>query len=172
MDRGMNWQDWPRIPIYGSEETFTPRRIWCIGRNYVEHAREMGESGSKPPLIFAKSPAGLVVGAGSNVVEVPYPVQTQEFHHEVELVVAIGNNGGVIGTAVGLDMTRRDLQASMKARRGPWSIAKDFDGAAPIGPIVSHWARLGGVNSTRWASPPRSRETRRRRRSSLRWPGR
>ena len=134
------------VPIAGSDSHFPIHRIYCVGRNYAEHAREMGQSGSEPPVFFLKpADAALAVEAGA-AGELPYPALTRELHHEVELVVALGQGGRdiapgealrhVFGYAVGLDMTRRDLQAQMKERRGPWDIGKVFDHAAPIGPIT------------------------------------
>jgi fumarylpyruvate hydrolase len=140
MNLGMDPQQWPRLTILGTEDTFLPRRVWCVGRNYAAHAREMGEDGRKPPLIFSKNPICLTPVAAEVSGRVNYPPDTEALHHEVEMVLALGEGGKVLGAAVGLDMTRRDLQTRMKERRGPWSLAKDFDGAAPIGPI-----RLGPV---------------------------
>ena len=136
MDWGMDHNDWPRLSVMGSVYGFTARRVWCIGRNYVDHAKEMGDTGTKPPLVFAKHPCGLVPVRENEAARIRYPSKTEDLHHEVELVLAIGEGGGVIGSAVGLDMTRRDLQLQMKDRRGPWTIGKDFLDSAPIGPIV------------------------------------
>jgi len=110
--------------------------VWCIGRNYVDHAKEMGETGKKPPLVFAKNPMGLVPVKDGETGVITYPIETDDLQHEVELVLAIGKGGTIVGSAVGLDMTRRDLQRAMKERRGPWSIAKDFADSAPVGPIT------------------------------------
>ena len=134
------------VPVVGSDARFPVHRIYCVGRNYAEHAQEMGQSGSEPPVFFLKpADATLAVEAGATG-ELPYPPLTRELHHEVELVVAVGEGGRniaadqaprhVFGYAVGLDMTRRDLQAQMKQRGGPWDIGKGFDHAAPIGPIT------------------------------------
>lgn len=134
------------VPVMGTDSRFPIHRIYCVGRNYAEHAKEMGQSGSEPPLFFQKpADAALPVAAG-DTGELPYPPLTRELHHEVELVVALGEGGHhiaadealrhVFGYAVGLDMTRRDLQAQMKQRSGPWDIAKGFDHAAPIGAIT------------------------------------
>ena len=128
--------EWPRLQILGSEDRFTVRRVWCIGRNYLDHAKEMGDTGTKPPLVFAKNPMGLVPAGDGEVVHIMYPSQTDELHFEVEWVLAIGEGGRIIGSTVGLDMTRRDLQRSMKERRGPWAIAKDFADSAPIGRLL------------------------------------
>ena len=124
---------------------FPVRRIYCVGRNYVEHAVEMGFTGREPPFFFLK-PADAVVPVGKGEVgRMHYPSLTKDLHHEVELVVAIGKGGRDIeaadaldhvwGYAVGLDMTRRDLQGDMKKQGRPWDIGKGFDGSAPIGEI-------------------------------------
>jgi fumarylpyruvate hydrolase len=115
--------------------------VLCIGRNYAAHAREMGATGREPPFHFLKS-----VAAVTTAPVVPYPPATADLHHEVELVVVIGRGGRDIapadaldhvwGYALGLDMTRRDLQAEAKAAARPWSAAKDFDGAAIVGPVA------------------------------------
>nr|WP_210258691.1 MULTISPECIES: fumarylacetoacetate hydrolase family protein [unclassified Devosia] len=121
---------------------FPVRRIFCVGRNYAEHAREMGNDAREAPFFFCK-PADAVVTDSSAV---PYPPQTSDLHHEIELVVAIGTGGvdipesqaldHVFGYAAGLDMTRRDLQAVAKKAGRPWDMAKGFDQSAPIGTIV------------------------------------
>ena len=120
---------------------FAVRRIYCVGRNYAEHIREMGNDERDPPFFFTKPADALVVGGA----DTPYPGQTADFHHEIELVVAIGKDGQdiaeadaldhVYGYAVGLDMTRRDLQAVAKKAGRPWDMAKGFDHSAPIGSI-------------------------------------
>lgn len=120
---------------------FAVRRIYCVGRNYAEHAREMGDDGREPPFFFAKPADAVVVGGQA----MAYPSHTNDLHHEVELVVAIGKDGSdiavsealdhVYGYAVGLDMTRRDLQAAAKKAGRPWEMAKAFDQSAPIGVI-------------------------------------
>ncbi|GLQ11599.1 fumarylacetoacetate hydrolase [Devosia yakushimensis] len=120
---------------------FAVRRIYCVGRNYAEHIREMGNDVRDPPFFFAKPADAVVVGGAS----IPYPPQTEDFHHEIELVVAIGKEGAdipvdqalthVYGYAAGLDMTRRDLQAVAKKAGRPWEMAKAFDHSAPIGTI-------------------------------------
>ena len=140
LERGMDPSEWPRLHILGSNDRFNVRRVWCIGRNYAEHAKEMGDTGTKPPLMFAKNPMGLVPVAQGETGHIVYPGQTKELHYEVEWVLAIGAGGRCVGSTVGLDMTRRDLQRAMKGRRGPWAIAKDFADSAPIGPL-----RLGGL---------------------------
>ncbi|MCC7283937.1 MAG: fumarylacetoacetate hydrolase family protein [Acetobacteraceae bacterium] len=130
------------IPVQGGG-LYPVRRIWCVGRNYAEHAREMGHDPTRePPFFFAKH-ADTVAPEGGVL---PYPVATKDLHHEIELVVAIGKGGAdiaeadalghVYGYAVGLDMTRRDLQAEAKKLARPWEMAKNFDHSCPIGPIV------------------------------------
>ncbi len=120
---------------------FAVRRVYCVGRNYAEHVREMGNDERDPPFFFSK-PADAVVAGGAAMA---YPPQTNDLHHEVELVVAIGKDGSdiaaadalshVYGYAAGLDMTRRDLQAVAKKAGRPWDMAKGFDQSAPIGTI-------------------------------------
>jgi len=132
------------VPVL-SGSRFPVHRIYCVGRNYAEHAKEMG-GGAGQPLFFLKpADAALAVEQG-RTGELAYPGLTRDLHHEIELVVAVGAGGRdiaaaeapghVFGYAVGLDMTRRDLQARMKQRAGPWDIGKAFDQAAPIGPIT------------------------------------
>ncbi|MBS0213158.1 MAG: fumarylacetoacetate hydrolase family protein [Proteobacteria bacterium] len=136
----------PAVPIRGRAEVFPVHRIYCVGRNFAEHAKEMGAAPSKPsePPVFFMKPADAVVGDGTTI---PYPRGTSELHHEVELVVALGEGSDgvvaasdalelVFGYSVGLDLTRRDLQARAKARGLPWDVAKGFDRSAPLAPIV------------------------------------
>ncbi|PWW46337.1 fumarylacetoacetate hydrolase family protein [Melaminivora alkalimesophila] len=135
------------VPLAGSAARLPVHRIYCVGRNYAAHAREMGFSGREAPFFFMK-PADAVLPPGADGTSVlPYPSQTAELHHEVELVVAIGRGGSRIpvaqamehvwGYGVGLDMTRRDLQAQMKQQGRPWCIAKGFDASAPVGPLTA-----------------------------------
>ncbi|MEY4756223.1 MAG: Fumarylpyruvate hydrolase [Pseudomonadota bacterium] len=134
------------VPVLGTQQQFPVHRIYCVGRNYEEHAKEMGFTGREPPFFFLKPADALVVAEQGATASVPYPALTQNFHHEVELVVAIGQGGKniraqdalnhVFGYAVGLDMTRRDLQNDMKKQGRPWCIGKAFDHSAPIGPIT------------------------------------
>ena len=134
------------VPVLGQPERFPVHRIYCVGRNYEEHAKEMGFTGREPPFFFMKPADALVVAEGAQTISIPYPSQTQNLHHEIELVVAIGIGGRniraadahrhVFGYAVGLDMTRRDLQGEMKKQGRPWEIGKAFDHSAPIGPIT------------------------------------
>jgi fumarylpyruvate hydrolase len=139
------------LPVAGGG-FFPVRRIYCVGRNYAEHAQEMGFTGREPPFFFMKPADSLVPVAEGETGLIDYPTLTSSFHHEIELVVAIGTGGRgiraedalahVYGYATGLDMTRRDLQTEMKKQGRPWDIGKAFDQSAPIGPIVPR-ARSG-----------------------------
>ena len=134
----------PTVPVTGGG-VFPVRRIYCVGRNYVEHAQEMGFTGREPPFFFMKPADAVVPVAEGETGGIDYPSLTKSFHHEIELVVAIGKGGRniaaadafghIYGYAVGLDMTRRDLQGEMKKLGRPWCIGKGFDQSAPIGPI-------------------------------------
>jgi fumarylpyruvate hydrolase len=135
------------VPVDGSDARFPVRRIYCVGRNYAAHAREMGFDPSRePPFFFCKPADAIVAVTHGQVGEVSYPSQTREFHHEIELVVAIGRagrdipvenaNAHVWGYAVGLDMTRRDLQLKLRDKGRPWELGKAFDQSAPVGPLV------------------------------------
>jgi fumarylpyruvate hydrolase len=129
----------PSVAVAGSERRFPVHRIYCIGRNYAEHAREMGADPDREPPFFFMKPADCVSPSGANV---PYPPRTANLHYEIELVAAVGIGGRdidvaqaenhIFGYAVGVDLTRRDLQADAKAMRRPWDTAKSFEGAAPI----------------------------------------
>jgi len=131
--------DRPGVAIHGSEKTFPVRRIYCVGRNYEAHAREMGTDPDRDPPFFFTKPADAVVANG---VDVPYPARTENFHHEIELVVAIGQGGRdisvedaeqhIFGYAVGNDLTRRDLQVAARKQGRPWDTGKAFDLSAPI----------------------------------------
>jgi fumarylpyruvate hydrolase len=133
------------VPVAGSDARFAVRRIYCVARNYAAHAREMGADERDPPFFFCKPDNAIVVCQPGETVELPYPTQTSDYQHEIELVVAIGKGGShiaatranehVFGYAVGLDMTRRDLQGQMKKQGRPWEVGKAFDHSAPIGPI-------------------------------------
>lgn len=122
---------------------FPVRRVFCVGRNYAAHAREMGNDPTREPPFFFSKPTDVLVTEGKDT---PYPSQTKNLHHEIELVVAIGTGGRdisvadalshVFGYTVGLDLTRRDLQDEAKAARRPWDMSKGFDASAPIGNIV------------------------------------
>jgi fumarylpyruvate hydrolase len=136
------------LPIHDTDQFFPVRRVYCVGRNYADHAREMGSDPTRePPFFFCKAnDAQSIIPVSPNKVnDLPYPPKTQNLHYEVELVVAIGQDGAnlsaeqakdlIFGYAVGLDMTRRDLQNAMKQNGRPWEIGKAFDYAAPIGEI-------------------------------------
>ena len=133
----------PVVPVRGQQAPFPVRRIWCVGQNYADHAREMGGDPDRAPPFFFSKPGDAVVPGGGDL---PYPPQTGNLHHEVELVAAIGIGGSeiaaenalahVFGYAVALDMTRRDLQAEAKAAGRPWAFSKGFDQSCPIAPIV------------------------------------
>ncbi|MDD5250092.1 MAG: fumarylacetoacetate hydrolase family protein [Rhodocyclaceae bacterium] len=149
----------PSVPIVGSDRGFPVRRIYCVARNYAEHAREMGATGREAPFFFMKpADAVLPVPLGATG-RMAYPPKTADLHHEIEMVVAIGRgarriaadiaNEHIYGYAIGLDMTRRDLQAELKKLGRPWDLAKGFDQSAPIGAIhpaavVGH-PRQGGI---------------------------
>lgn len=130
------------VPVAGSGEFFPVRRIYCVGRNYAAHVREMGGNEREPPFFFQK-PTDAIVRSGAAI---EYPTATSSFQHEVELVVAIGASGQdidvasakklVLGYAVGVDLTRRDLQLDARKNGRPWESGKSFDASAPIGAIV------------------------------------
>ncbi len=136
----------PAVPVQGSAAAFPVHRIYCVGRNYVEHAVEMGYTGREPPFFFLKPADTVVPVAAGSTGKMRYPSLTRSLHHEIELVVAIGTGGSgiraedasrhIFGYAIGLDMTRRDLQNEAKKLGRPWSIGKGFEESAPIGPIV------------------------------------
>ena len=129
------------VPVEGQDASFPVRRILCVGRNYAAHRREMGGDDRDPPFFFAK-PADAIVPPGRDVA---YPPRTHNLHHEIELVVALGKGGAdvpvdralelVFGYAVGVDMTRRDLQAAARDKGQPWDSSKGFDASAPISAI-------------------------------------
>lgn len=134
------------IPIAGSDEMFPVRRIYCIGRNYAAHAREMGSDPTRePPFFFQKPTDAIQYVATGTVADHPYPTLTKNYHYEAELVAALGRGGRnipldkalehVYGYTLGLDMTRRDLQRAMGDQKKPWEIGKSFDKSAPIGAI-------------------------------------
>jgi fumarylpyruvate hydrolase len=137
------------LPVAGSEDTFPVRRIWCVGRNYAAHAREMGSDPDREPPFFFAKPTDAIVQNGDPI---PYPAGTRNLHHEIELVVAIGKAGSripvdqaldhVYGYAVGLDMTRRDLQNAAKDSGRPWEMGKSYDFSAPCSAIQPA-ARIG-----------------------------
>ena len=151
------------IAVEGSEAVFPVRRIWCVGRNYADHAREMGHDPDREPPFFFQKPSDAVVPNHSTL---PYPPMTKDFQHEIELVVCIGKGGKnipleqaldhVYGYAVGLDMTRRDLQTQAKNMGRPWEPGKGFDQSAPVSAVVpaakcghptkgAIWVKVNGV---------------------------
>src|SRR5436309_4386948 len=129
------------ISVAGTGKYFPVRRLWCVGRNYVEHIKEMGQDVREPPFFFAKPPDAIVADGGT----VPYPSLTKDMHHEVELVVALKGGGRnittqkasdcIYGYGVGIDLTRRDLQIASRDIKRPWEIGKAFDASAPCGPV-------------------------------------
>jgi len=133
----------PSLPVRGTSERFPVRRIYCIGRNYADHAIEMGHDPEKEPPFFFQKNAENIDSSG----EFPYPPETNDVHFEVEMIVALKSGGAnieiadamqlVFGYGVGLDMTRRDLQGEMKKLGRPWEIGKAFERSAPMGPLVS-----------------------------------
>jgi fumarylpyruvate hydrolase len=147
--------DIPSVPIAGTSQRFPVRHIYCVGRNYAEHAKEMGGDASKePPFFFTKAADAIVAVVPPEPGRIRYPLATSNLHHEIELVVAIGKAGKatagdanqyVFGYAVGLDMTRRDLQNEMREKKRPWDIGKSFAQAAPIAPL--HPVSQAGVLS-------------------------
>jgi fumarylpyruvate hydrolase len=158
----------PSVPVAGTSQRFPVRHIYCVGRNYAEHAKEMGGDASKePPFFFTKAADSIVPVVAPEVGRIRYPLATSNFHHELELVVAIGKPGSavtvenandhVFGYAVGLDMTRRDLQNEMREKKRPWDIGKSFAQGAPIAPlhpvsqtgILTHGAITLDVNGAR-----------------------
>ena len=135
----------PAVPVAGGDVLFPVHRIYCVGRNYVEHAKEMGATGREAPFFFMKPADAILPVPHGTTGEMPYPAMTNDLHHEIELVVAIGKGGKDIaaanaaehiwGYAIGLDMTRRDLQGEAKKLGRPWCTGKGFDYSAPIAPI-------------------------------------
>lgn len=182
MDYVVAPQETTSLPIIGTEARFPVRRVYCVGRNYAAHAREMGfDPDREPPFFFCKPADAVVPVKQGETLELQYPAQTNNYHFEIELVVAIGKGGRDItaaqanehvwGYAVGLDMTRRDLQMKMREMGRPWEIGKAFDASAPIAPLYpasSHghptsadiWLQVDGVDKQRsnidkliWAVP-------------------
>lgn len=133
------------IHVAGSDKQFPVRRIYCVGRNYAEHAKEMGFTGREDPFFFCKPADAILNVADGQTGVLPYPPKTSNLHYEIELVVALGKGGRdlsveqaaecVWGYAIGLDMTRRDLQGEAKKTGRPWEVGKAFDHSAPIGPL-------------------------------------
>ncbi len=134
------------VPVVGQAARFPVHRIYCVGRNYAEHAKEMGFTGREPPFFFMKPADAVLAVEAGQTGSMAYPALTGNLHHEIELVAAIGKGGKniaaadalehIYGFAVGLDMTRRDLQNEMKKQGRPWCIGKAFEQSAPIGPIT------------------------------------
>src|SRR5690606_25709647 len=159
------------VPVAGDDRQFAVRRVYCVGRNYAAHAREMGSDPDRePPFFFCKPGDAVVPVRQGETLSLPYPPETQDFHYEIELVVALGKRGfnisrdqaldHVFGYPVGLDMTRRDLQGQMKKGGRRWEIGKAFDQSAPIGPLhpvsqVGHpgdatiWLKVNGADRQR-----------------------
>jgi len=133
------------LPVAGSSTLFPARRVYCVGRNYAEHAKEMGFTGREDPFFFCKPADAIVPVADGQTGSIPYPSKTSNLHYEMELVVVLGKGGKDIpveqatdciwGYALGLDMTRRDLQGEAKKQGRPWEVGKAFDFSAPLGPI-------------------------------------
>ncbi|CAB3645875.1 fumarylacetoacetate hydrolase family protein [Achromobacter pestifer] len=159
------------VPIAGSQDSFPVRRVYCVGRNYAAHAREMGfDPDREPPFFFCKPADAVVPVAQGHTLDLPYPPETANLHYEIELVAAIGKGGANIpvdqalqhvwGYAVGLDMTRRDLQMKMREAGRPWELGKAFDQSAPIGPLhpaasvegigqAAIWLQVNGADKQR-----------------------
>jgi len=138
MNYAIHFRPTPTLPVAESSQVFPVGRIYCVGRNYAEHAREMGHDPEREPPFFFMKPADAIVSSGATI---PFPQQTSDLHHEIEMVVAIGKDGAdiaveaaldhVFGYGVGLDMTRRDLQGAAKKMGRPWEMGKSFDNSAP-----------------------------------------
>ena len=159
------------VPIAGGQDAFPVRRVYCVGRNYAAHAREMGfDPNREPPFFFCKPADAVVPVAQGQTLDLPYPPETANLHYEIELVAAIGQGGANIsvnnalqhvwGYAVGLDMTRRDLQMKMREAGRPWELGKAFDQSAPIGPLhpaasvngidqAAIWLQVNGADKQR-----------------------
>ena len=118
------------LPIHGSDGLFPVNQVYCVGRNYAAHAREMGVDDRKPPFFFTKPSYSITTG------DVKYPPNTEDLQHEVELVLAVGEDMSIFGFAVGVDLTRRDLQGQAKKDGKPWFRGKSFVGSAPISRII------------------------------------
>jgi len=146
------------VPVMDSPALFPVHRIYCVGRNYEEHAKEMGGTGREAPFFFMKPADAVLYCAPDTTAQMPYPTLTSNLHHEIELVVAIGIGGHhikaadahrhIFGYAVGLDMTRRDLQNDMKKQSRPWCIGKGFEHSAPIGAITPA-SQVPGIEQAR-----------------------
>lgn len=166
------------VPVVGSTDRFPVNRIYCVGRNYEEHAKEMGFTGREPPFFFLKPSDAIVAVEADTTGSIPYPPLTNNLHHEIELVVAIGTGGKnikaadaykhIYGYAVGLDMTRRDLQAEAKKLGRPWCIGKGYDHSAPIGPITMR-AHAGDIDNAEISLQVDGRDRQRSHVSKLIW---
>lgn len=166
------------LPVIGSSDRFPVHRIYCVGRNYEEHAKEMGFTGREPPFFFIKPASALLPVEPGTTAEMPYPSLTSNLHHEIELVVAIGKAGKniraadaaeyIYGYAVGLDMTRRDLQNEMKKQGRPWCIGKAFEHSAPIAAITPA-AQAGAVEQAAIALQVNGTDRQRSQVSQLIW---
>jgi len=166
------------VPVTGTEARFPVHRIYCVGRNYEDHAKEMGFTGREPPFFFLKPADTIVAVDAGSTGTMPYPSLTKNLHHEIELVVAIGTGGKdikaadahkhIFGYAVGLDMTRRDLQGEMKKQGRPWCIGKGFEHSAPIGPITPA-AQAGDVANAEIYLQVNGQDRQRSRVSKLIW---
>ena len=138
MNYAVDFRAAPALPVAESNQVFPVGRIYCVGRNYADHAREMGHDPDREPPFFFMKPADAIVPSGATI---PYPQATRDLHHEIEMIVAIGRDGAdipleraldhVFGYGVGLDMTRRDLQGEAKKLGRPWEMGKAFDNSAP-----------------------------------------
>jgi len=163
MDYAIKFRPTPYLPVAENNQVFPVGRIYCVGRNYAEHAREMGHDPEREPPFFFMKPADAIVPNGATI---PYPQATKDLHHEIEMVVAIGKDGADIAVdkalehvyayGVGLDMTRRDLQGAAKKMGRPWEMGKAFDNSAPCTPLktaamVGHpakgaiWLKVNGA---------------------------
>lgn len=158
------------VPVAGSAALFPVRRVYCVGRNYAEHAKEMGFTGREDPFFFCKPADAVLSVADGETGKMPYPPKTSNLHYEMELVVVLGKGGRDIpveqandcvwGYALGLDMTRRDLQMKMREAGRPWELGKAFDQSAPIGPLhpagavknidqAAIWLQVNGADKQR-----------------------
>jgi fumarylpyruvate hydrolase len=166
------------LPVVGLVDRFPIHRIYCVGRNYEDHAKEMGHTGRDAPFFFMKPADAALVAEAGQTVDMPYPTLTANLHHEVELVVAIGKGGShiaaadalqhIYGYAVGLDMTRRDLQNDMKKQGRPWCIGKGFEHSAPLGPVTPA-AQAGAIGSAEIALQVNGQDRQRSTVSKLIW---
>jgi len=168
------------IPVIGSQDRFPVRRVYCVGRNYADHAREMGfDPDREPPFFFCKPASAVVPARAGATLDIAYPPQTSDYHYEIELVVGIGKGGHNItadralehvwGYAVGLDMTRRDLQFRMRNAGQPWELGKSGDAGAPIAPM-HRAADVGDLSHAAIWLTVNGQERQRSNTSKLIWP--